>query len=98
MEDLYGETQYDTSPIELTMPLFLPSRTGRGNKEEVIFEIGLPSINDIVKAKRRKLDATDKQDTNFVCMLEDKANTSDLDDHDGVHTGIGKKGDMQHRW
>ena len=81
------------------MPLFLPTKHGRsGTKDEVIFELGLPSLNEIVKQKRRRLDATDKQDANFVCMLEDKANTNDMDGHDMVHGGGGKhKGEGQ-RW
>ena len=42
------------------------------------------------KQKRRKLNATDRQDINFVCMLEDKANTNDMDGHDIVHAGGNK--------
>lgn len=78
------------------MPLFLPSRDGRGTKEEVIFELGLPSLQEIAKCKRRKLNTRSREDVSFVCMLEDKAQTNDMDDHD-VHTGANKKGGVQ-RW
>ena len=81
------------------MPLFLPLRgDNRGTKEEVIFELGLPTLQEIAKTKRRKLNSHHKQEVSFVCMLEDKAQTNDMDDHDGVHTGGNKmKGEVQ-RW
>ena len=33
----------------------------------------------------------------FVCMLEDKAQTDDMDEHDVVHSSVNKKGGVQ-RW
>ena len=55
VEDLFGggdggADAVNNSSIELTMPLFFPVRNSRGvSREEVIFELGLPSMNEIVK-------------------------------------------------
>lgn len=33
--------------LELLMPLLLPSKHNRQSKEQILFELGLPSLNDI---------------------------------------------------
>ena len=35
------------SRIELLMPLVLPSKTDRSSKEQILFELGLPSLKEI---------------------------------------------------
>ena len=88
------------------MPLFFPVRSShnRGiSREEVIFELGLPSLDEIVKSKRRRLDGPGKQDSHFVCVLEDKAtNTNDMDDmhsHGVINSSGNKlKGEGHQRW
>ena len=70
------------SRIELLMPLVLPSKTDRSSKEQILFELGLPSLKEIRQNKRRKLNFEKGHEMSFVCVLEDK---SQFDNHEGEH-------------
>ena len=56
------------------MPLNLPAKNDKRLTERILFELDLPSLKEISKIKRRKLnDFETKQEMNFVCMLKDEA-------------------------
>lgn len=65
------------------MPLNLPAKNDKRLTERILFELDLPSLKEISKIKRRKLnDFETKQEMNFVCMLKDEAQDHDDDDLD----------------
>ena len=71
----------------MLMPLNLPSKADRSTKEQVLFELGLPSLAEISRNKRRKLNFERGQEINFVCELEDKSQFDQLDDNDSPNEG-----------
>ena len=73
-EDLLGAEDLSDSRIELLMPLNLPARSDKRLTERILFELDLPSLKEISKTKRRKLNEFEaKHEMHFVCTLKDEA-------------------------
>ena len=88
-----GETKHGSSglqsnvqKIELMMQLNFPGKRDRMSREQVMFELGLPSLNDIRASKRRRVTTQPdrEHELSFVCTLEGKGGN---DDQRGIPLG-----------